>query len=147
MTGDNTLPIDFSLPGRKVNRQGDPNPETPTPNKGYLGSPYSIDVESSLIEIYQPVINFLRGVDVLIHEAQYTPAVYVQKVGWGHSSVPNACLLAKLCEVKKLIVIHHDPMHDDDFLQNKLNLTRQILENLDCPIEVSHGFDRKKLVL
>ena len=39
-------------------------------------------------------------------------------------------------------MIHHDPMHTDDFLQGKLNLTRQVLHGLQHPIEVEHGYDR-----
>jgi len=55
--------------------------------------------------------------------------------------VPNACLLAKVAGAKRWIVTHHDPMHDDEFLQEKLNLTRQLLQDLGHPIEVAHGFD------
>jgi len=49
--------------------------------------------------------------------------------------------LAKLARAKRMGVTHHDPMHDDDFLQKKLNLTRQILKELDHPIEVANAFD------
>ena len=83
----------------------------------------------------------MADVDVLILEMQYTNEEYPKKIGWGHSSLSNACLLAKLARAKRLVVTHHDPMHDDDFLQTKLNLTRQILKELDYPIEVSNGFD------
>ena len=39
-------------------------------------------------------------------------------------------MLARLADVERWIVTHHDPMHDDDFLQDKLNLTRQLLNEL-----------------
>ncbi len=38
---------------------------------------------------------------------------------------------------------HHDPMHDDEFLENKLNLTRQIFEEIEYPIDVEHGYNGK----
>ena len=79
--------------------------------------------------------------DVLIHEAQYPNEEYVKKVGWGHSSISNACALAKLSGAKRWIITHHDPSHDDEFLQRKLNLTRQVLRSIDCDIEVSHAHD------
>jgi CheY-like chemotaxis protein len=109
--------------------------------KGYLGSPVGLTADSEIVEPYVRIIQFVAGVDVLILEAQYTPEEYPKKIGWGHSSLPNACLLAKLAGARRLVITHHDPMHDDDFLQTKLNLTRQVLKELDYPIEVSNGFD------
>jgi phosphoribosyl 1,2-cyclic phosphodiesterase len=109
--------------------------------KGYLGSPLGLTCGSELVEPYQKIIQFVADVDVLILEMQYTNEEYPKKIGWGHSSLSNACLLTKLARAKRLVVTHHDPMHDDDFLQTKLNLTRQILKELDYPIEVSNGFD------
>ena len=109
--------------------------------KGFLGSHDQIGADPDMLEIYQPMIDHLQGVDVLIHEAQYTQDEYVNKIGWGHTSVANACSLCKLTSPKQWIVTHHDPGHSDDMLQNKLNLTRQILRDLDCATEVRHGFD------
>jgi hypothetical protein len=43
--------------------------------------------------------------------------------------------------VKRWIVTHHDPMHDDRFLEQKLNLTRQQLARLGHPIPVCHAYD------
>jgi len=43
--------------------------------------------------------------------------------------------------VTRWIVTHHDPMHDDSFLETKLNLTRQILEEIGHPAQVLHGYD------
>ena len=68
--------------------------------KGYTGSPHRIGRGSDLLADYQPILEFLKGVDVLIHEAQYMPEEYVGKVGWGHSSLSNACLLAVLTEAR-----------------------------------------------
>jgi phosphoribosyl 1,2-cyclic phosphodiesterase len=56
------------------------------------------------------------GVDLLIHDAQYTPEEYVERVGWGHSSIPQAFEFAALAETKHLVPFHHDPTHSDDLL-------------------------------
>lgn len=109
--------------------------------KGYTGAPFDIHRDSELVGIYQPLVEFLDGVDVLLHEAQYTADEYTKKVGWGHCSVPNACALAKLTQPKRWIVIHHDPSHADNFLQVKMNMTRQLLDRLECPTELIHGYD------
>lgn len=51
--------------------------------------------------------------DLLIHDTQYTPAEYAERVGWGHSSIPQSFAFAELCEVKHLVTFHHDPDHTD----------------------------------
>lgn len=108
---------------------------------GYLGDPRELTLDDPRLAPYHRTVEFLSGVDILVHEAQYTAAEYPQKVGWGHSSLPNAALLAKLAGVKRWMVTHHDPMHDDRFLEQKLNLTRQQLARLGHAIPVCHAYD------
>ncbi len=108
--------------------------------KGYLGPPLR-ELDREVEAIHRRLIDFCSGVDVLLHEAQYTHDEYPEKIGWGHTSVANACTLVKLSGVGKWTIIHHDPAHGDDFLQDKLNLTRQVLRDLDCDVEVFHGYD------
>ena len=109
--------------------------------QGYMGPPDAIPQDHQLLNIYQPIIQFLTNVDVLIHEAQYTPEEYRQTVRYGHSSASNACFLAKITDSKRWIVIHHDPDHSDEILDDKLNLMRQILRRLGHGVEVSNGYD------
>jgi CheY-like chemotaxis protein len=110
--------------------------------EGYTGSPDLISSEHERVAPFQKMIEFLTGVDLLMHEAQYTNEEYPAKIGWGHSSLSNACLLARLARVRRWAVVHHDPEHDDRFLESKLNLTRQLLERVGHPIPVAHGYDR-----
>lgn len=111
--------------------------------QGYTGSPHDIEEDTANPHVLacQKVIEFLKNTDIVIHEAQYTPEEYPRKVGWGHSSLGNAAVLMKLAGVRRWIVTHHDPMHDDAFLEKKLHLTRQIFEGLGHKIHVSHGYD------
>ncbi|HYR59650.1 MAG TPA: response regulator [Chthoniobacteraceae bacterium] len=108
---------------------------------GYAGDPGLLTRESHLVQPFLKMIDFLADADVVIHEAQYTNDEYPQKVRWGHSSVGNAAALMKLAGVERWIVTHHDPLHDDAFLESKLNLTRKILRDLNCPTRVTHGYD------
>ena len=108
--------------------------------KGYLGPPAQA-LEQEFGSIHAHLVEFLRGVDVLIHEAQYTADEYADHVGWGHSSVINACVLAVTAEVGRWIVTHHDPTHSDDFLQEKLSLARQIVSDLGGSVIVDDGYD------
>ncbi len=115
--------------------------------KGYTDEPYGITIDNPILDPYRALLSFIDNVDILICEAQYLNEEYVDKIGWGHSSLNNGCLLAKLGKVKSWIVTHYEPMHDDQLLDQKLIQTRQILKKLDAPIEVSHAFDGLMLLL
>ena len=77
-------------------------------------------VPKDLLEPHLDLIEFLAPCDILIHEAQYSAEEYLQKEGWGHSSVPNAVVLLQKTRVSQWYITHHDPRHTDadlDFLQ------------------------------
>ena len=57
-----------------------------------------------------------EGVDLLIHDAQYTPEEFRLKSTWGHCTVEYAVWLAAECGVKTLALYHHDPTHGDDLI-------------------------------
>jgi phosphoribosyl 1,2-cyclic phosphodiesterase/ActR/RegA family two-component response regulator len=109
--------------------------------QGYEGPPEAITRDHPLVTPYRKMIEFVSDVDVLIHEAQYTNDEYPGKVRWGHCCLSNACLLMKFANVPRWIVTHHDPSHDDTFLEQKLSLTRQLLARIGHTMEVQHGYD------
>jgi phosphoribosyl 1,2-cyclic phosphodiesterase len=51
--------------------------------------------------------------DLLVHDAQYTPDEYDERIGWGHSSVEHAVAFADLVGARTLALFHHDPTRDD----------------------------------
>lgn len=109
--------------------------------QGHTGSPVDLTRDSDIVIPHEPLVSFVEGVDLLVHEAQYLPADYPKKIGWGHSNLASACALTKLAGVKKWIAVHHDPDHDDAALHAKYNLTRQILGDIDHRIPFMHGYD------
>jgi CheY-like chemotaxis protein len=109
--------------------------------QGYLGNPADIARNSAMVAPHEPLLNFLQGADVLMHEAQYRPDEYPKRIGWGHSNLASACALARLTGVAKWIVLHHDPNHDDATLHTKLSLTWQILADMGHFVPVMHGYD------
>ena len=115
--------------------------------QGYLGAPGDLAIDSPEILPHQKTLQFASGADILIHEAQYTNEQYPSKVGWGHSCISNACLFAKIADPGRWVVIHHDPMHSDDFLDAKERLTRDILGSIDCEVRIDHGYDGMMLQL
>lgn len=57
-----------------------------------------------------------EGVDVLIHDAQYTPVEFAEKSTWGHCTIDYAVWVAIECRVRRLVLFHHDPTRSDDEL-------------------------------
>jgi phosphoribosyl 1,2-cyclic phosphodiesterase len=62
------------------------------------------------------VLELAQGVDVLIHDAQYTPEEFARKRDWGHGTLDYALLVAKQAGARRLVLFHHDPGHSDDDL-------------------------------
>jgi phosphoribosyl 1,2-cyclic phosphodiesterase len=62
------------------------------------------------------IVELARDADLLIHDGQYTSEEYEKYKDWGHSTWQQAVAVAEKARVKKLIITHHDPDHDDDML-------------------------------
>lgn len=75
------------------------------------------------------VVEFASGADLLVHDAQYTDTELVEKKGWGHSSYTQAIEVAERAGVKLLALTHHDPDHDDIFLQKMEKKCQQRFKN------------------
>jgi phosphoribosyl 1,2-cyclic phosphodiesterase len=65
------------------------------------------------------------GADLLLYDAQYTPEIYPEKIGWGHSTWLEATRTAQKAGVKQLALFHHDPLRDDLALDNIVTQARQ----------------------
>lgn len=59
------------------------------------------------------VLELCDSVDVLIHDAQYTPEEYEIKRGWGHCTVGYAVHVARESGARQLVMFHHDPWRTD----------------------------------
>ena len=60
------------------------------------------------------VLALADGVDLLIHDAQYTDDEWDKKAHWGHCTVDYAVLVARESGARRLALFHHDPAHGDD---------------------------------
>jgi phosphoribosyl 1,2-cyclic phosphodiesterase len=65
------------------------------------------------------ILSLIEDADLVIYDSTYTDDEFPSKVGWGHSTWQEGVRLAKAASVKQLAVFHHDPDHDDAFM-NKL---------------------------
>lgn len=84
---------------------------------------YCTDTEHDHLtgEVDARVVELARGSDVLIYDAMYTEEEYrAGRIGWGHSTYEEAIRVARAAEVKRLFFFHHEPCHDDVFLDARL---------------------------
>jgi phosphoribosyl 1,2-cyclic phosphodiesterase/CheY-like chemotaxis protein len=72
--------------------------------------------------------DFIRGVDVLIMDSQYTADEYQTHIGWGHGCIDEVVRMAIAMKVKRLYTFHHDPAHDDRCVSGMLMHARQLVE-------------------
>ena len=61
-------------------------------------------------------LELVEGVDLLIHDSQYTVAEFAKKATWGHCMYEYALWLAGHAKVGQLAMFHHDPNRTDDAL-------------------------------
>ena len=64
--------------------------------------------------IAESVLELVDGVDLLIHDSQFTPELLAQREDWGHCTPEYAAHIATEAGAKRLAMFHHDPLHDDD---------------------------------
>ncbi len=85
---------------------------------------------------WEQFVEFCKGADLLVHDAQFTPEELKTKKGWGHSSYLRALELAEEAKVKRYIMFHHDPEHTDSFIDSMLSKAQEKIKaksiNLLC---------------
>jgi len=79
---------------------------------------------------------FVAGADLLIHDAQYRAAEYEGKIGWGHSTIEYVIAIAQLAGVKSVALTHHDPMRDDDTIDQEVEAIRANLKARGAALDV-----------
>jgi phosphoribosyl 1,2-cyclic phosphodiesterase len=114
----------------------------PGPTVGYrieaAGSTvaYIPDHEPALVGIEGRTLDWISGAsiaadaDLLFHDAQYSEEEYLERIGWGHSSVADAVEFSRVVGARRLVLFHHEPRHADDSLQ-RLEAQAQELAAVD----------------
>lgn len=84
----------------------------------------------------EKLIEFLDACDVLILDAQYTDDEYQEHIGWGHGSLSRVVSLALEAKVRKLILFHHDPNHNDEMIDEMVERARLLVVESGSRLEV-----------
>ncbi len=65
---------------------------------------------------HEAALALATGVDLLVHDAQYTRADFGPRAHFGHSTVEYAVGLAEAAGAARLLLFHHDPGRTDEAL-------------------------------
>lgn len=93
------------------------------------------------------VVEFLQDCDVVMLDAQYTDEEYLEHVGWGHGSLSSVVSLAIDACVRKLLLFHHDPNHDDNMIDKMEEQARALVAKKGSALEVEAAREGAELLL
>jgi phosphoribosyl 1,2-cyclic phosphodiesterase len=105
------------------------------------------DLNRGVVELEREdknLVEFVRGSDVLIHDAMYTIDEYKTKLSWGHSFVEFALEVALQAEVRQLVLFHHDPMRSDVMVDDLLKHVRSLAAKRNPKLQIhaaQEGFE------
>lgn len=89
---------------------------------------YVTDTEHVAGKPDRNILELIEGADIAIYDAMYTDAEHGCRIGWGHSTWQEGARLCTAAGVRTYVVFHHDPDHDDDFMDG---VAREVAEV--CP--------------
>jgi len=84
-------------------------------------------------------VAFVRGADLLIHDAYFTLHDYVP--GWGHCRTQHAVTLAEAANIKHLILFHHAPDRSDEEIDALIADHRDDLYQRDAPLRLDAAYE------
>src|SRR5262249_34589457 len=92
-------------------------------------------------------VAFMRGADLVIHDAQYTEEEYRQRVGWGHSTIEYAVDVAMEAGARRVALFPHAPTHDDAPLARREAAAKARAQAAGSSIEVFAAREGLELTL
>lgn len=100
---------------------------------------YATDTEHQPGKIDERLVELGRSADLLVYDGMYTPEEYeARHKGWGHSTWDQGLSIAAKAQVKHYMVFHHDPSHDDGFLDglksDLVKAAQTLAPNLQCDL-------------
>ncbi len=100
---------------------------------------YLPDAEYRGGNISDDAIEFVRGVDLLIHDAYFTFEDFVPT--WGHCRSQHAVLLAEAGGVARLVLFHHSPNRSDDEIDALVADHRDELLRRASPLRIDAAYE------
>ncbi len=63
------------------------------------------------------VIDLCAGVDMLVHDCQYSDEMFAARSDWGHSTPSFAAAVARRSGARRLVLTHHDPSSNSEVVE------------------------------
>ncbi len=95
----------------------------------------------------QLLAEFAEGAELLICDAQYNAEEYERRIGWGHSCIDDTVRLAIQAKVKRLMLFHHDPTHDDLTIDRLVAYARELAANEGSSLQIDAAAEGMSIVL
>lgn len=77
---------------------------------------YVTDTEHTPGRLDENILGLIEGADLVIYDSTYTDAEFPARIGWGHSTWQEGIRLCRAAGAKRLAIFHHEPDHEDDFM-------------------------------
>ena len=88
---------------------------------------YVTDTEHVVGQLDSNILDLIQDADIVIYDCTYTDAEFPNRIGWGHSTWQQGARLCRAAGVKTYVVFHHDPDHDDAFMDHIAREAKQDL--------------------
>ncbi|MCK5809745.1 MAG: MBL fold metallo-hydrolase [Cocleimonas sp.] len=107
-----------------------------------------LDPPHHLNTTWEQWVEFLQGVDLLIHDAMYLDDELSGIHGWGHSLISQTMQLAKDANVAHLVLFHHDPDRHDKALDRILKDCQQWMKKVcaNCTVTMAKEGDVYQII-
>jgi phosphoribosyl 1,2-cyclic phosphodiesterase len=93
----------------------------------------------------ESIVEAIRGVDIIVADASYTPDEYLTKKGWGHGTFDSCIQLALDAGAKTLYCTHHEPTRDDDSLERVF--TQALARNSQTTLNIRLAREGEEIIL
>ncbi len=77
---------------------------------------YVTDTEHTEGQLDRNILELIEGADIMIYDCSYTDEEFPRFKTWGHSTWQEGMRLCNAASVRQLVIFHHDPAHDDNFM-------------------------------
>jgi phosphoribosyl 1,2-cyclic phosphodiesterase len=79
---------------------------------------YITDTEHFEDGVDSRIVDLIAGADLVIYDSTYTDEEYPRFKGFGHSTWQEGVRLVEAANAKTMVIFHHDPSHNDDFMDS-----------------------------
>jgi phosphoribosyl 1,2-cyclic phosphodiesterase len=85
--------------------------------------------------------------EMMVLDSQYATDEYKKHIGWGHGCLNDSVTLALKAKVKRLLLFHHDPDHDDKAIDALVKSGRQLAGEAGSDLIVDAAAEGMTIVL